>query len=871
MNKHSIRIIVLTIVALFLTHSRASNPNFYAYYTKIEANADFEDYEITDKYPDIVVNLDENLQFIFCRSSSYLPYLQSGSEKHYVKELIPRSGDGSQERPDQYNKYSYVRIIENSPKKIVIHWRYFPDFNNLNFDGVVHEIFTIKPDKNVTRKMIRGRKKLKIFRDPGNVMIQKLVLTSRGIEERSVEAANPIEKPLYDPVDGAPVISRVVNTPLAWWKFDEGLQESADITLESVSGANCEIGGNGALWKRGVSGTALAFDGYYTKVMQHEGLNSDISEAFTIESWIVLGVYPYDWVAIAHQCEWEERGWFFGVDEHGHPALMLAAGDSWNQIRSSKQIPLNEWVHVAATFDKADGRCELYINGEKTDEETINTDDFKPAEKMLQIGLNTMKLPASGFPTIIGIEGLIDELKIYDKPLSEDAIANSYENLKPSETDRKDPDLQKRTLPRAVEFNGFGAHYTKLEYHDLWDNMWRTTDWPDVAVTFDDLPTSVLFWRGPNYGPGFVTENNKWMIDQSVETGYEEFGCCEHMSDKQCRFAHVRIIENTPARAVVHWRYAFISTLDYRFPDNFPPTNEVWEPHKSWIDEYYTIYPDGLIIRKMHNHCGASVYWQDIQFLIPAGETPEDQMHLQALTLGDIQVWAGPNFEKLELSWENGLPENTLEGANIELVNLKSKYKVFLIFPEGVYARPWVAARPGFYSKFVSWNHWPAAQIPSDGRGSLYPDRLSHSALAAADNAVFHGNVVMYGFTKDPVDSLQNLTLSWNYPPPVKRASGAYYHGFDLDQRAYCFDVEKNQFDFDFIGSEVRPIYNPCFIFKNWSGGRTVDVTINGKKYINGQNMEQGIVRDTDGKKMLIVWIKLKSEGVNHVQIDATS
>ena len=176
-------------------------------------------------------------------------------------------------------------------------------------------------------------------------------------------------------------------------------------------------------------------------------------------------------------------------------------------------------LSVAATYDVSTGKATLYVNGKESDTEIFRDKGFRQSEKNLQIGLNAMKLPASGFPTIVGIEGLIDVLKIYDKVLSEKQISESYKLLKPDSDLRKNPDLEPRHLPVAENVEGFGAHYVPLKYHDLWDHMWRTTEWSDVVVTFDDLPTQVVFWRGPNYGPAFVTENNKWMIDQSVETG----------------------------------------------------------------------------------------------------------------------------------------------------------------------------------------------------------------------------------------------------------------------------------------------------------------------------------------------------------------
>ncbi len=846
---------------VFLMAASAFARDFDAYYTRLN----YED-GISGKYADIVVRFDGNSRFVFAREFGYLPYWERDQGRWFVDELVTRKGDGPANRPDKYNFYSYVRIIENTPEKIVIHWRYMPDPENVNFDGVVHEIYTFTPGRQVERKIIQGREKLAAFNNAGNVAVQKLHL-GEGIKQISYVPAKLPQMIANKAIEGSPVIEKTDINPVAWWKFDEGLKASEDKTADAVSGTECVIGGNGALWEKGISGTALAFDGYFARVTQPASKAPQLKEELTVEAWAVLGVYPYDWVAFGHQCDWEKTGWFFGVDEYGHPALMLSTNGQWQTLRSEEQLPLNEWIQVAAKYNGKTGEAVIYINGKQTDSGSLKKGAITPSQTDLQLGLNTMKLPASGFPAIVGLEGLLDEVKIFDRALSGKEIQNLYTQFRPGDNLRENPALQKRKLPEAPDVHGFGAHYTKLAYHSLWDDMWRTTEWPDVVVKFDDLPASVVFWRGPNYGPAFVTENNKWMIDQSVETGYESYGCCEHMSDKQCRFSHVRIIENTPARAVVHWRYAFVSTLEYRFPDQFPPTNEKWEPYKSWIDEYYTIYPDGVAVRKINNRSGASIYWQDIQFLIPAGETPEDQMNIQALTLGDIQLWSRARFRKLELSWEDGVPENTLEGANIERVNMKSKFKPFLIFPEGVYVHPWVAARKGFYSKFVSWNHWPCAQIPSDGRGSLFPDRLSHSALAAADNAVFHGNVAMYGFTDQPIDSLELLTLSWNYPPPVKPVNGAVYKGYDTEQRAYLFDATAGQIDFDLLGADVRAVYDPCFVIRHWKSDQTAQVSVTGEALAAPPQIRQGVVVDTDGEEMLIVWVRMQGRNPVHVVI----
>jgi len=111
--------------------------------------------------------------------------------------------------------------------------------------------------------------------------------------------------------------------------------------------------------------------------------------------------------------------------------------------------------------------------------------------------------PICHLPVIYGIKGLIDEVKIYNVALDSSQVAASYDNLRPMEKHRDSPDLERRILPgRPGAAKTFGAEYTELRYHELWDNLWRTSGYPDVIVKFDSMPTSIAFWRGVNSGAG---------------------------------------------------------------------------------------------------------------------------------------------------------------------------------------------------------------------------------------------------------------------------------------------------------------------------------------------------------------------------------
>ena len=69
-----------------------------------------------------------------------------------------------------------------------------------------------------------------------------------------------------------------------------------------------------------------------------------------------------------------------------------------------------------------------------------------------------------------------------------------------------------------------------------WDNLWPVDQDPDIVVCFEKSPVKLVFWRGIRYGPCWVSENEIWMADQSLETwgnGANDIeGCFEHMQDR---------------------------------------------------------------------------------------------------------------------------------------------------------------------------------------------------------------------------------------------------------------------------------------------------------------------------------------------------
>ena len=209
-------------------------------------------------------------------------------------------------------------------------------------------------------------------------------------------------------------------------------------------------------------------------------------------------------------------------------------------------------------------------------------------------------------------------------------------------------------------------------------------------------------------------------------------------------------------------------------------------------------------------------------------------------------------------SWEHGYPEFDFESANIQLINLKSKFKPLIIFrDEGSFEVFSLEVRPE-YSHFPWWNHWPVAQINSDGRYANAPDRASHSSLSWGNPG---GEAAIYGMTDQPEKILVDLARYWNNPPKIRIIGSDYESkGFDYKQRAFVINTVRHgkELNITFDASKKSPIFNPAFVIQNWDGS-DIKLKIHDKAIPRGKDFRYGMEYDVEGNISLIVWIKKRA------------
>ena len=674
---------------------------------------------------------------------------------------------------------------------------------------------------------------------------------------------------------GCPLFSQEQGL-VAWWKFDLVDKLKANKVLDTIGEIEDVIEGNFKS-TRGVVGSALKLDGYTTCILREAKNVPPLEDEFTFEAWFALGAYPWNWCPILSQHESKKAGFYFAVGPRGQLSLQVALNGKWQECTSPDFIiPLRKWVKVTGVYDSSEGLI-IYLNDRQVGNLKVKGKISLASNVELRIGMNHEKLkPAyihrehGTLPGWFSLDGIIDEVKIFNRALTPRQIKANYSENKPKVL----PDLPPRIMPSGPPGPGrFGAYYCQLKYYDEWDALWPVGPDPDVVVRFDNSAARVVFWRGTRYSPVWVTGNGLWMADQSVEAwgvGEEDKeGCFEHMQDRHCRYSHVRIIENTPARVVIHWRYAPVSSH-----------NHLWKEDEKtgwacWVDEYYFIYPDLMGIRNVSwkkGSLGKPRQFQETLPLLQPGQHQKDVINVDFAYVsnmkGETRTFSFIENPQVKDKWE---PHN----FNMQIINFKSREKPFIIFEPGgqmyIFNRDIKELSGG-----RACDHWPVGQMPCDGRTTQAFDRPSHFLSFPITDPPVHEKGErcwwngLYGLTEKSIDELAFIAKSWlKAPQLVVKGQGFSSLGYDLGERAYKIMRQGNEAGFsleiEIKASEDSPLYNPALIILNW-GEAQPDLKIDGKSITRGKKFRYGYRYRLEGTD-LIMCLQLESTSPQRLRL----
>lgn len=188
---------------------------------------------------------------------------------------------------------------------------------------------------------------------------------------------------------------------------------------------------------RGVKGGALLFDGYSNYIEVNAKDTVPVKDALSIEAWVAPR--SYEWgdgnklSAIVNQSDQDKaEGFALGMYRHGTWSMQVGIGGKWIQVWV-KDHPLEKykWNYIAATFDKKDGEIKLYLNGEEVASQATPANiPITPSTESLIIGKNNKPVELAGLFSFNMFSGLIDEVKLHNRALTNEEILAEYENVK---------------------------------------------------------------------------------------------------------------------------------------------------------------------------------------------------------------------------------------------------------------------------------------------------------------------------------------------------------------------------------------------------------------------------------------------------------
>jgi glucose/arabinose dehydrogenase/chitodextrinase len=238
---------------------------------------------------------------------------------------------------------------------------------------------------------------------------------------------------------------------VAGYSFDAGSGSSvADVSGNGNTGAS-----TAATWVTGKYGTALSFNGTDARVRVPASTSLNVTSAMTLMAWIRPTADQSGWRTIIQR---EPDFYMLNASNASgplRPAGGGTTGGAFQWIGGPTASPLNEWTHVALTYDGSGLR--LYVNGTQV-ATTPAVGTIESTGNPLWIGGNN---PYGEY-----FHGLIDEARIYDRALSATEIqAAMSTSLEPP------PDPESPTAPTVLKAVASSTSRVTLTWTASRDNV----------------------------------------------------------------------------------------------------------------------------------------------------------------------------------------------------------------------------------------------------------------------------------------------------------------------------------------------------------------------------------------------------------------
>jgi hypothetical protein len=207
---------------------------------------------------------------------------------------------------------------------------------------------------------------------------------------------------------------------IGYWGFNYG-----DASDESENGYNGKSVGVDFI--DGIFGLGCEIQGTDRIESIPKSFDDSINNQFTFSTWVYLYEGFLDKALYIFDCRedsWDGGGFIFAISTNNVAYFELRETGEKQFIKSSDGIFVETWTHIAVVFNNDAGHFKVYINGVENNVSTTYKQYSKTYYDAV-IGNNHWGYIDGEWRPL---NGIVDEIRIYNRALDEDEIQNLYEN-----------------------------------------------------------------------------------------------------------------------------------------------------------------------------------------------------------------------------------------------------------------------------------------------------------------------------------------------------------------------------------------------------------------------------------------------------------
>lgn len=366
---------------------------------------------------------------------------------------------------------------------------------------------------------------------------------------------------------------------VGYWRFDEN---AGTTTLDDVSKNKDSINyifnnshpSSDPERRQGLLNEALIFDGFSSYIERASKDFTTPAADITISVWVAPRAFENGdegkLSAIVNQQDLNKKaGFALGIFRHGKWSFQIGTGNQWIEVWDEEhRIPRRQWSFLSATYESATGTATLFLNGQPVAQKKLFANlPLKPAAEPLRIGKHNQPALLSRYSKfeLNMFNGLMDEVKIYNRALSAAEIESSFQTYiarhgnkipaiayaeikidrAPFKNDPYRP--QYHAIPPGHWMNEphapyyFNGKYHLTYQHNPTGPYWHQIHWghwvSDDLVHWQDLPEAI-FPEADSVAPDGIWSGSATVDEKGIPVLFYTFGNWSKAHNQGVALAH---------------------------------------------------------------------------------------------------------------------------------------------------------------------------------------------------------------------------------------------------------------------------------------------------------------------------------------------